>query len=150
MDIAVTPPLYETLQRLIQRLPISIVLFTAVDGSYVPNARFAESYESGQLAGADLAGFAQAGADTWEAIELHRHDGSAVKVRAKSIAAPTGTLLVVDDASGPLSVEHYDYLQLRIAELESLSATDCLTGAWNRAHLERVIASETSRAARLN
>ena len=39
-------------------------------------------------------------------------------------------------------------MRQRIAELESLSATDRLTGAWNRVQLERMVDTEISRAKR--
>ncbi len=39
-------------------------------------------------------------------------------------------------------------LRQRIAELESLSATDRLTGAWNRVQLERMVNAEINRAKR--
>lgn len=39
-------------------------------------------------------------------------------------------------------------LQNRITELEKTSATDCLTGAWNRVHFDRTIAIELNRSIR--
>ena len=39
-------------------------------------------------------------------------------------------------------------MQERITELESLSATDPLTGAWNRMQLERLVDVELSQAMR--
>ncbi|HLJ20084.1 MAG TPA: diguanylate cyclase, partial [Stellaceae bacterium] len=41
-----------------------------------------------------------------------------------------------------------DHLHEKISELERLSSTDPLTGAWNRAHLDRVVATELDRSLR--
>ena len=59
-----------------------------------------------------------------------------------------GVLLVFDEAAGPALMLENERLQARITELESLSATDPLTGAWNRVHLERMVDVEISRAKR--
>ena len=41
-----------------------------------------------------------------------------------------------------------DELQLQISQLERLSSIDSLTKAWNRAHFDRVVASELERSIR--
>ena len=45
-------------------------------------------------------------------------------------------------------IEDNERLKARIARLESLIATDPLTGAWNRAHLARMVDVEINRALR--
>jgi diguanylate cyclase (GGDEF)-like protein/hemerythrin-like metal-binding protein len=57
-------------------------------------------------------------------------------------------LLVFDKAAGPILADETQRLQERISELENLSATDRLTGVWNRAHLERMVDVEISRTDR--
>ena len=45
-------------------------------------------------------------------------------------------------------MEDNERLKARVAQLESLSATDPFTGAWNRAHLTRMVDVEINRALR--
>jgi diguanylate cyclase (GGDEF)-like protein/hemerythrin-like metal-binding protein len=57
-------------------------------------------------------------------------------------------MLVVDESPESASPHELDELRERIVELERLSSTDRLTGAWNRAHLDRVVESELNRSMR--
>ncbi len=56
------------------------------------------------------------------------------------------TLLILDDPGGGEHHGELDALRARIGDLEQLAATDHLTGAWNRAHLDRVIEPELARS----
>jgi len=88
----VMPPQEATLQRLIRRLPIPIVLFAATDGSCFPNERLAHVYEPGQLASPEFEGLAQRPPSTLEAVELRRNDRSAIKAWVETIAVPVDRL----------------------------------------------------------
>lgn len=55
----------------------------------------------------------------------------------------------VNDLAEARSAQELAQLQQRIAALEKLSATDYLTGVWNRAHMDHVIDGELERSARL-
>jgi diguanylate cyclase (GGDEF)-like protein len=77
--------------------------------------------------------------------EARRAEG--VAACARVIAVADGVLVSFDEVTGRMMQEN-ERLQERITELESLSVTDSLTGAWNRAQLERLVAVEASRAVR--
>ena len=81
-------------------------------------------------------------------MRLRHRDGRDLVARAQAVAVADGVLLVFDEAAGQASMQDNERLQERIAELESLSATDPLTGAWNRVQLERMVDVEISRAMR--
>jgi diguanylate cyclase (GGDEF)-like protein/hemerythrin-like metal-binding protein len=66
--------------------------------------------------------------------------------RVSTVRTPHRILLVVGAGTGePLEAE-LESLRARLADLEKQAATDHLTGAWNRAHLDRVIATEIPRS----
>ena len=140
----------EQLHGLIRHLPFPLVLFGAGAGMGFANDRFADVYLSGQLDSPELQRLKHRPGGGWRAMELRRRDGGDGRARAQVIAARYGVLVVIDDTIGRLSAEEYAQLQQRIAELENLSATDRLTGVWNRVQLERTVDVEMIRAARLN
>jgi diguanylate cyclase len=139
-----------TLHSLIRHMPFPLVLFGPGADMGFANDRFAEVFLSGQLDSSELQGLARNPAGGWRTVTLRRRDGDDRRVRAQAIAVPYGVLVVIDDAAGQLSADEYHRLQQRIAELESLSATDRLTGAWNRVQLERIVNVEMSRAERMS
>ena len=142
------PPPDAALHGLIRHLPFPLVLFGTGSDMGFANDRFAEVFLSGQLDGLELQRLTRQPGSRWQTVELRRRDGATHRTRAQAIRVPHGVLVVIDDVPGPLSVEEHERLQQRIAELESLSATDRLTGAWNRVQLERTVDVEISRAAR--
>jgi diguanylate cyclase (GGDEF)-like protein/hemerythrin-like metal-binding protein len=125
-----------------------MVLFGHGRGSAYANERFAEVFVPDQLDRPEVRRLLRNPGAGWCALTLRRVDGDHRAARAQAVAVDQGVLVVIDDASGQVLPEAYTHLQRRIVELESLSATDSLTGTWNRAQLERTIHTEMSRAAR--
>ncbi len=82
-------------------------------------------------------------------VQLAARDGSRITATAHPFAAGRGALLLADASPGAVARAQIEQLQQRVAELEKLSSTDALTGAWNRAHFDRVIGSELARSLRL-
>ena len=148
MNIA-SPPPDATLHGLIRHLPFPLVLFGTGSDMGFANDRFAEVFLSGQLDSPELQRLAHKPGGGWQTVALRRRDGGDGKARAEAIAVPYGVLVVIDEPPGLAPADEYERLQQRIAELENLSTTDRLTGAWNRVHLERTVEVEMSRATRL-
>jgi diguanylate cyclase (GGDEF)-like protein/hemerythrin-like metal-binding protein len=70
----------------------------------------------------------------------------AIEVHARLIRMPDLTLLILDGGGAPEPEDEVTRLRGRISELEQLASTDHLTGAWNRAHFDRVIEVELARS----
>ena len=139
---------FPVLQRLIRRLPFPLVLFGNPPGAGLSNDRFADIYTSGQPDSPDLQRLVHNPGSAWQPVKLRRRDGRDLVARARAVAVADGVLLVFDEAAGQRLIQENERLQERITELESLSATDPLTGAWNRMQLERLVDVEISRAMR--
>ncbi len=81
-------------------------------------------------------------------MELRRRDGEDLAGCAQSVAPSGGTPLSFGVAGVHALMLYIERLKMRITELESLRATDPLTGAWNRTQLACMVDVEINRAAR--
>jgi len=136
------------LHQLIQQLPMPLVLFGNRSAIGLANDRFTEVFLAGQLDSPDLQQLARSPGGGWQPVKLRRRDGRNLVACARTVAVADSSLLVFDEGGGPVWMQENERLQQRIAELEGLTATDSLTGAWNRLHLERMVDVEISRARR--
>jgi diguanylate cyclase (GGDEF)-like protein/hemerythrin-like metal-binding protein len=139
---------FRVLHGLAQHLGLPLVLFDRRSGEGIANDRFADVYLPGQLDGPGLRRLARAPGSAWQPVHLQRRDGRHIVAYAQAIALADGVLLVFEETRGAMLARDNDRLRKRVAELESLSATDALTGAGNRAQLERQIDVEIRRAVR--
>lgn len=85
------------------------------------------------------------------------HTRAPVSVRCRGYTSPIfvrslnvgdNTILVLEKSADIAYSTELAELRNRIVELEKLSATDSLTGAWNRTHFDKSIAIELSRSVR--
>jgi hemerythrin len=77
-----------------------------------------------------------------------RCDTFAVEVYLRAVKVGENQILVLEKAIDNNHSAELAALNQRIHELERISASDRLTGAWNRAHFDRVIAIELGRSVR--
>ena len=131
-----------------QRLPLPLVLFGNGTGVRIANNRFTEIFLPGQLDDPGLQRLASKPGAAWQTVTLRQRDGRDRVARAQAVAAADGVLLFFDEAAGQTLMQDNERLRARITELESLTAIDTLTGAWNREHLGRTVDMEMSRAMR--
>lgn len=134
VDLA--PP---TAQDLLARFPLPGLILNKDGTVLFQNERGHERIDAGWLAGAGTRLIALAGEE--QSCVMQLPDPSGRERRTTAYATPLGekTVVVFDDrVSSDESVE----LQRRVAELEKLSATDRLTGLWNRHHFDDVVARE--------
>jgi diguanylate cyclase (GGDEF)-like protein/hemerythrin-like metal-binding protein len=129
--------------------PVALALIGADDDIEFLNEQFLQIFDPACLASSEVKKLLRRPSESWQALRLPRRDGSLADTQARAIRVQNSTMLVVDETPASASKEALEHLRGRIIELERLSSTDRLTGAWNRAHLERVIESELSRSARL-
>ena len=138
----------QALHGLIRHLPLPLVLYGNEPCIRYANERFADVFLPGQLENPDMQRLARTPGSGWVPMKLRHRDGRDLVARARAVAVADGVLLVFDDVAGQALARDNERLQKRITELESLSATDPLTGAWNRMQLSRMVDMEISRAMR--
>jgi len=73
-----------------------------------------------------------------------------VEVHALAVALRDEYLLVIGDATGSPVGDEVMRLRTLVHSLELASSTDHLTGAWNRAHFDRLIKAELERSVNLH
>lgn len=69
-------------------------------------------------------------------------------VFVRSVRVSGDKILVIEKSSANTRNEELQALQQRVRDLEKSSTSDRLTGAWNRAHFDRMVAIEMGRSAR--
>lgn len=107
------------------------------------NRRFAQCLARAEIDPRSLAGAARVSDADWHSVPAA--DGS-TRLRIRSVKTPHRVLVIGEDAASVDSSGKLDALLNRVKELEQLVATDHLTGAWNRTHLEHVIDAEITRS----
>lgn len=75
-------------------------------------------------------------------------NGGTTPVFVRAVNVGDNTILVLEKSAEIAYGAELAEMHNRIVELEKLSATDRLTGAWNRAHFDKTIAIELSRSVR--
>lgn len=75
-------------------------------------------------------------------------NGGITPVYVRAVNVGDNTILVFEKSTEIAFSAELAEMHNRIVELEKLSATDRLTGAWNRAHFDKTIAIELSRSVR--
>jgi diguanylate cyclase (GGDEF)-like protein/hemerythrin-like metal-binding protein len=126
--------------------PLPLALLGAEGRPELVNAKFLDRYGVG---GPDVAGLRTLAQDPergWRDVSLSPEGAGKQRVRARAIRMHHRTLLIVDEPSGGSRGGELEALRARVGDLERLAATDHLTGAWNRAHLDRVIEPELARS----
>jgi diguanylate cyclase (GGDEF)-like protein/hemerythrin-like metal-binding protein len=136
----------EELLQAFERLPVAGALLDPdgrIDfGNRAFTVRFGpEGIGAGSLRAAASAAAEAAG--SWRPVSL---ESAAGPVEARVVRLKRRTLLVIGEVLGSGSAGELAELRERVARLENDSATDFLTGAWNRAHFERVIGAELARS----
>lgn len=74
--------------------------------------------------------------------------GGLTPVFVRTLKIGDNTILVLEKSAENAHGAELAEMHNRVLELEKLSATDRLTGAWNRAHFDRTLISESSRSGR--
>jgi diguanylate cyclase (GGDEF)-like protein/hemerythrin-like metal-binding protein len=136
------------LRDLIQRFPLPMALLDDAGAAVILNDRFEQAYGRGVLDSVSLQALMRKPTPGWHAVQVPRREGGELEIKAQIFSVQGNPVLILDDATDTGLLQQLDQLQVQVGELEKRSSTDKLTGAWNRAHLDRVIASELDRSIR--
>jgi diguanylate cyclase (GGDEF)-like protein/hemerythrin-like metal-binding protein len=130
------------------RLPVPIALISAAGEVVLENERFARYFDASRINPAQLEALDATEEEPWSLVRMPGRGGGMVDAWAQSFEVYGSRVLVLDELRSARWAPELKQLHARLAALEKLSATDHLTGAWNRAHFDRVIESELGRSAR--
>lgn len=133
--------------EIFQRFPAPLAL-VATDGSATINRQFALQLDEACLETEAVRAVAGSPGGKGVRLRLAGSTSGDIDMYVSSVRVENLSLLFFDDTPGSAADERIAELQKRISELERSSSTDHLTGAWNRAHLDRVIETELARSLR--
>ena len=137
-----------TVHDLIQRFPLPIALLDDKGGALLLNERFEHTYGAQVLAAPPLQALTREAVPGWHAVRVPSRGRGEIEINAQVLRVQDNPMLILDDTTDPGLRRELNQLQGQISELEKLSSTDRLTGAWNRTHLDRVVAAELDRSIR--
>lgn len=143
---------------LVGRYPGPLAVVAANGAVDFVNEPFTRLFDPACLADRSIRAIAEAADGTHHGIHLRERNGALTVIDLQAIAFDGSTILlfgapdaddvVFDAPGGEELANELEVLRARIRELEVSSATDRLTGAWNRAHLDAVLVSEIARSVR--
>jgi diguanylate cyclase (GGDEF)-like protein/hemerythrin-like metal-binding protein len=149
MTAETSPWLTESsVQQFILRFPLPLALLDATGDIALLNDHFVQRFAPFVLDPDQLKSILAEPRKSWHPLRLSSRDGQQFEVTAQAVEIQNSILLVFVERQGQGATDELEHLHRRISELERMNSTDRLTGAWNRAHLERVIESELSRSSR--
>ena len=129
--------------------PLPLAFLRDDGGVLAMNTRFAECFDAACLKAEGVRQLVRSPKAGWESLSLAGRHGGTVPVRARAMRMDSDVLLLVSAANSEKETDaEFAKLQQRIAQLETLVSTDCLTGAWNRSHLDHMIELELNRSLR--
>lgn len=137
-----------TVHDLIQRFPLPIALLDEAGAALLMNDRFERTFGSKALDSASLQEMIRGSVPGWQTVRVPGRQQGEIEVNAQVLRVEDNPVLILDDTTDPNMQREMNQLRAQIADLERLSSTDRLTGAWNRAHLDRVVAAELDRSMR--
>ena len=137
---------YAGLLEAFMELPAALALLDVDGRSERINTRFLQRFGPDGINPGQLAALIHDPQGGWHDLALPLRQGGSAEVRARVVRTDDRVLLIIDEPEAPERHPDLDALHARIGDLERLAATDHLTGAWNRAHLDRVIESELARS----
>ncbi len=138
----------ENIQRLFLDFPSPLAVVELSAGTEYLNRRFEQIFRNGVLAAGVIKELLEDTYNDKVYVTLPTRDGKEKSVAVYAVPLKNFTLLVFDEIESDIHQEELTSLRSRLEELEKLSATDPLTGAWNRLPLERSVDTEISRSQR--
>jgi diguanylate cyclase (GGDEF)-like protein/hemerythrin-like metal-binding protein len=131
---------------LIQQFPLPIALMSHSGRSVVLNSHFEKNYGRDVLDSTLLQTSAGKSGAGWHTVHVADRRQGEINVKARVVRFRGDSMLILNDAVDPELLQQVRQLHARVSELERRSSTDPLTGLWNRAHFNRVVACEIDRS----
>jgi len=142
------PAAEPALLDLIERFPLPVAMLDRTGEAKMVNEPFRRRYRPEVLRSQPVQEAIQDAAVGWKTLKIPHGTHDEVACRAQTIDLPGGPMLILDDPSDSELLRQLDRMHEQISTLQRLCSTDVLTGAWNRSHFQRTIATELERSIR--
>lgn len=142
------PPVEAALGELFMRFPSPVALVDRNGNALFMNREFEKRHGPGAIAADCLRALPSGAGGMPQAMSVVARDGSIVQARIMEVGGGEHFAVLVDGGDDGELLGTLAFLRSRVSELERQATTDHLTGAWNRAHFERVVGIEIDRSNR--
>ncbi len=136
------------IRDLFMQFPLSLALLDGDGNVRLVNKCFTDNFDGSCLKSESLRKILQ---DPYShgrvPVTLQCH-GYTAPIFARTVSIGDNTILILEKSAEIAYSAELAEMHARIVELEKLSSTDRLTGAWNRAHFDKTLAIELSRSVR--
>lgn len=137
-----------TVRDLIHRFPLPIAMVDHSGHALVLNDRYERLFGIGLIDSVQVRDLLHNPSADWKCIRVNSLLRGSILVNARVLQVQNDLMLIIDDVVDPELLSRFDELQAQTSELERVSATDALTGIWNRKHFDRVLSLELDRSIR--
>ncbi len=138
----------ETIEKIIEIFPMPVAVLDEMGAPLLLSDAFRLRFGPEALSWPSIREILDGRAGGWTTIHRPGDADGLDLLLARSVRVNGVQTLVIDDGASPDLLKKVDDLQTQVGALRKLSSTDALTGAWNRAHFERIIESEVNRSLR--
>ncbi len=136
------------IQDLFLKFPLALAVLDREGNVRLLNQRFTDAFDASCLRSESLRKILHDPEDYARTPVPLQCEGSTAPVFVRAVKVSGYTVVVLEKSADIAFREELAELRNRIVELEKLSSTDRLTGAWNRAHFDKTITVELSRSVR--
>jgi diguanylate cyclase (GGDEF)-like protein/hemerythrin-like metal-binding protein len=134
------------LREAFMQFPAPLAMLDSAGRITLANLRFLARFPAEGIDAAALEALSRVTDGAWHDFQIGAGDASQPVLRVRSIRTAQRVLVIVDETQEGSHPGDAEALRARIADLEKRAATDHLTGAWNRAHLDSVLETELARS----
>ncbi len=135
-------------QDMFMHFPLPLAIVGSNGDAKLINKRFTAAYDTSCLKSDQLRQVLSDPDNVPRTLTLLQCNDCQTEVRAHTVKLGEDVILILDESAETAYSEELTELRQRLTELEKLSSTDRLTGAWNRVHFDKTIAIELSRSIR--
>ncbi len=132
----------------LMRFPLPLAVLDQSGDIKLLNNRFTAIYDGSCLKSEKLRTMLLSTDAVKQSVTLLQRNDCQVEVYARTLSINSDAVLILDESAETAYGSELSELRQRIAELEQLISNDRLTGAWNRAHFDKIIKMELSRSDR--
>ena len=136
------------LRDMLMRFPLPLAVLNRYDEVKLLNKSFSETFNASCLKSDQLRQVLSDPDKLTQTVSLLQCDGRPTEVRVYAENVGEDLILTFEKSTESAYGEELSELRQRITELEKLSSTDRLTGAWNRVHFDKTLQVELSRSVR--
>ncbi len=136
------------INKLFSHFPLPLAILDSAGSVKLLNQLFTDIFDASVLKTDAVQAVLRQPQANGQSLSLTKLDGANITLRARAIKVESYVVLILEMSDESSHFAELAELHMRLADLEKLSSTDRLTGAWNRMHFDKTVNAELSRSVR--